>query len=645
MHQFSAEPIDLGQWLSPAHLLKNVWRGVLGLPRVLTRHALLPALVGASIALILYGLLPYFGVKQFVQLLSFKKLLLLCVLMAGGVGYWIFLDFIKKHADWLLYIAFVGLPLLIYVTNVGLSNGINLYKNGWLIVGICIPALYMGWPYLATIWKRLPIYKFFVLYLLIAGYFYVFNHHQVFDGRFTDGSQPRGFHLFFTSIYHFLTITIAGCAVAMEKKPRSVFNAFNTIVLWLTLVYSVVCLVTYPFHIFTEFLEEVHRTRFLFLFTNEYSFYMQFVVTYLLGIYFYQLERAKPDQEVEGNETETTLSENKAEGASGVTSRLTWQVLYPVTIVLGTLAMMTSFTKTSIGVLVLVIAVILLCNAGRVLKNKAVMLGLAVLPFVMAIGLMVFQVATDTNLMAGIEARMNNTASMSWRERVWDYLLEDMPPVTWLTGHGFTAASERMKIYEVYVESEDATSNGMQVIAVHNSYLEQLYDMGVGGIVILLALIGYMLRIVNRLIPKKQADPHYPPRLRTLDATLLGMILTYLILCFVNNTFSMIEQPFWIMATMLWLAHESITRELTPQMDTQGDTEPDKPSKRDTSQEEMQITPAKKRKTIRSKKASRPTSEKMRAKMMDEMIRARRNLATIDSETLRGQSRGPHHVG
>lgn len=531
----TAEPIDLSQVLAPGNLLRRL-PGLLGSFFHLFRtQMILPLIVGLSIAAIVYGLLPMVGVEQFSQLLEFKKVFLLCFAIAGGVFYWIFLDYIKRRPSWLLMATFIGLPWLTWFSNLTLTNGVNIYKNVWLMGGICAPAIYLSWPYLSRIWQRLPFFKYFVLYVAIAAYFYAFNNHLVFDQRFTEGSQPISFHAFFTSIYHLLTLVLVGASVLLESRPRKIFDTMNMIVLWMTFIYAVVSLVAYPFQIFAEFLEGVWRTRFIFMFTNEYSFYMEFLVTYLLGIYFYNFETREKD----------------------TNTRFPWQVMYPVTIVLGALAMITSFTKTSIGVFFLAVAIIFVCNIPRVLKQKVMLVALAAFPVVMVVGALIFQVTTDTDIMANIDARMNNTDSMTWREHVIDYLMDDMSPVNYITGHGFSASNERMQLFEKFTDMDDSTANSIQVLAVHNSYLSQLYDFGLGGIMLMIVLAIYSLQTGWRLLWQQCGTP----AIRAIDTTLFAMMVTYLILCGVNNTFDMIQLPFWILLSILFLTRYQLSKQ------------------------------------------------------------------------------------
>ena len=165
-------------------------------------------------------------------MLSFKKMVLLGGLMVAGTGYWFYLDYTQKKPQTVLYATLLFFPLLTWLTNLSLAFGINLYKTLWLVSLICVPAAFLLLRNFKPLWDKVPFYKYFALYVVVATLFYLFNNHIVYDGRFSEGSQPISFHNYFASIFHFLTITIIGAAMLNEKKTNQNFKGMN----WVDLI-------------------------------------------------------------------------------------------------------------------------------------------------------------------------------------------------------------------------------------------------------------------------------------------------------------------------------------------------------------------------------------------------------------------------
>lgn len=490
------------------------------------------ALCGVVLALVVYGLLPMLGVKMFASMMSFKKMVMLGGLMVAGVGYWFFIEYTQKKPQTILYGTLLFFPLLTWLTNLGLAYGVNLYKTLWVVTLVCVPSALWVLRDFKTVWQRLPFYKYFAVYLLAATLFYFFNNHIIYDGRFTEGSQPISFHNYFASTFHFLTITLIAVSMVHEKKSHQIFEGINLVSLIIVLVYSIVPLLTYPFKIFTEEVEGMERTRFIFLFTNEYAIYMVLLVLYLLGVYFYKNQLAVPQSKKS-------------------------QAIYLTAIIFGFLAMLTSFTKLAIGAFIMGAGLMVVFNVQTSAQRKALLLTLLTLPIVGLIGAFVFQAYTDTNIMEGIEARLNNTDSMMWREKVWGYLMDDVNPATFFTGHGYTASNEKMSILEQYSRVTDATANAVQTLHVHNSYISQLYDFGVVGILPMLGL--GLLGVFS--IWQVFKGRYSMPGVKILDSTIVSLIASYLLFCAFNNMFDMIQTPFWILLTVLYLTRWKLTQQ------------------------------------------------------------------------------------
>ena len=450
------------------------------------------------------------------------------LLLCGAYAFWQYWEFCQKRPYWLLLFVTVFTPFRSWVTGVMGGFGVGVFAILIPMILVFIPGIPIIFQKLPLLFKRIPYCKFMLLlWALVMIYAMVYDN-TVYDNYST---QTLSFRTAFAVTFNLVVVLLTGAVFYGSATPKQLFDRFNTLLFWISAVFSVVVIAAYPFHIFTVPVEGMQRTNFIFTVPSQFAFYMSFMMVYLMGMVFYYKQAPSPR------------------------FRLQWAL--PLVIVLLGIAMMTSLLKNAIFATFIASLLILGFTYIKTKTDKAKLLGQIVLGIVLfGIGLAVFQAVTDISVTGMFMDRLDNTSSMGWRFKVWDYLWSDLSPDTWLKGLGLSAASAKMRIMEGF----NFTSDGYayQVLYPHSDYLACFYDYGVTGLLVFLSLIVLLWR-KGLEAAKTVLDKPY----RALDVAMVALLFCFHAFCATDNLFYVVESPFWIMLTVLFVISDRMKRQWT----------------------------------------------------------------------------------
>jgi O-antigen ligase len=142
------------------------------------------------------------------------------------------------------------------------------------------------------------------------------------------------------------------------------------------------------------------------------------------------------------------------------------KVLWGISILFSILALILTMCKTLIFALFLQVFILFFFVN---IKNKTKIIVSAVGAFVLFFAL---NYLLDLQIIELIIDRINNTTSMDWRWKVWDYLLKDINFANVWLGHGIDTAQKHINMI------------GGVNLMTHNSYLQLLYELGIVGVLL-----------------------------------------------------------------------------------------------------------------------------------------------------------------
>jgi len=470
-----------------------------------------------------YGLLPILGIDWAKNTFSIELILTGVGFIIAVTCYWFFIDYCRQKPFALLIMLALLIPFRLFIMRLITAHGGNflilLLPNLVLVPPIFITAV----PYLRLLWQKLPYLKYFTFLLGLTILYYLFYNHNVYDNT---SSQTLGFRSLFALCFNYIVILLTGAVMYRYPDPKRFFHLFNNLIIMLGLVFSILPILFYPMDIMVQMVESVKRMNFVFDFPAQYSFYIGFITVYLLGLFFY----------------EETLPEK---------SRLR-QSLILSTVILGFLALLTAFTKNAIFSVMACGTLIVILNLVTS-KQYVKLATLAIsIPLLTLVGVYTLQSVTGMDVSNIVDQRLQNISSIDWRHHVWDYLLSDITPISSLIGHGLSAASDQMRIHEGFNVLQ-STNELKQVLYVHNDYIAQFYDFGLPGLAVFVSLFIILMRTGFQMI--KSA---FPISQSALKITIIGLIASYLIFCSTDNAFVSVENPIWMLLTVLYVLNDRI---------------------------------------------------------------------------------------
>jgi hypothetical protein len=489
------------------------------------RHYVVLGLFSALLAWIGFDWLPIFGIDIFADLFSPRHVLGIILLFVGGLLYLKYIHACLDHPSRFLLVYCVLLPWFTFLCRVAAQHGANFPQTALMAVLFCLPVFLMTWRYAIPMLQQVPMIRYYAILWGVMLVNLLFFDHAVFDAT----AQMLGKQSVSIQSYTPITLTLIslflGSYVAYrEEKILPFLNAVNKTAVLIAVILSLTALICYPLQLFTVTSEGVPRMGLIFFHPNHFAMYQSFLLIYMLGMYFHYLS---------------------------MSSERTIQKILLVTIVFGFLALITTFSKNAIASFAVGAILLVALNLQLVRRKRFLVIILVLLPVLLVGGLWTFQLVTNVNLVEKFLFRVGNTSSMEWRLEAWRYIFEDIDWSNVLFGHGFSAASERMALFQ-----RSLPGSTFKVLQVHNDYLMLLYDFGLAGLIIHIWLLSVWCLKLFAVFKAPVYEMSRP-----LDVTAICMITAYFICNATDNCFVMLETPFWILLLILFVTSERIKRQ------------------------------------------------------------------------------------
>ena len=494
-----------------------------GLRRTLFNQAFwwLPLLLGILLPVMIYGVMPQLGVATLAEMLTLKKIILLGILAVGGFVYVYYLRFVSQQPHWLVFFILVGWAIVYYLNALLMEVGINVRIRPLLILALGFPALGLMWRYRVPLWQQAPHFKWYLLFFgWLVLYFFIYNSNAQ-DPRFmTNGSLISGGSvgvLQATSYFYCLcSLILAGVSMLIHPHPTKYFDGLNKAVLIVSSLIALYTIIGYPALLTSLWLDGFQRAVGIYTHPNPFAHHMGLIMVYLMGLFIYYQDTNK--------------------------SRLPGGLL-TVAIVLNLLAFLLGMSKTAIGVCVLSGGLLFLMNLSSPVVRKhflKVVISLAVL---IPLGLVLYQAVTEVSFMEILERRMDAKDSMNWRTETWAYLLAKMHGMWLLVGHGFTDANAW-----VFQLTYNNKTNAKPLMMVHNGYIALLYDFGVMGLSMFVAVLVQAWHAGRRMMQPALAE------FRPLLSTIVALSLYFMMTCGFDEMTYMFDAPiiFWTLTTTMF---------------------------------------------------------------------------------------------
>lgn len=497
----------------------------------LSYYALLFSLT-ALFGLLIYGLLPGFGVGLPLKLFGYKTLLMAIAGLAGGVFYIEYLGYWRRRPQHFLIFCAIFPLVWLYLGEQLIAKGINLRGTLLLFPLIIIPALLtVGRDWKTTI-LQFPFLKLLFVFLAWTAFLFVFhnvNYQPPISANLTamDTSRYNDFASLFLYSVFFEFVCAALAAWLMNRIPnyKAFFERFNQVLALFTLAISIVPVILYPLGGARIMLEGVWRSTGIFTHPNINAFYLSFLGLYFLGLFLAGTYRTRKNGLI-------LL-------AAGISSAVALLITFSKTVLFGHMAAL---------ILLLLIYAGTRGSLRRMLVSGAVVLAAG------AVVLLCADAFFGNELSRTFFARLENSRSLDWRLDVWTRLMADMHAGTWLIGNGLTSAYQR--VYEMlFLDSNPELMVSMQP---HNIMIHFVYEMGLLGLTYVLSLLCLCLnprridRTETELAESQAKSPHLDGRslLRSLSPLLFGVYLIYFSF---NNYNLIIGGLLWIMMSVLYV--------------------------------------------------------------------------------------------
>lgn len=435
--------------------------------------------VGLLSSVSAYVALPMAGIEVFQNQLGLKKLLALALLPVLIAGYLLYWQKVQKSPIILsAFMAIFWMPVSFFNEQL-LGIGINLHLRALLMVAIVLPALWVVLKHVVSLLKDIPYFKWMTLFMVVLSGYFVFNNASQIGEGFGVSNQSAasiGLIQFESYLYSFLAIGVTAIAFLKWKninaeKAISTFDAFNKCYLIVSMVIAVVTIAGYPFGATSMILDGFRRAFGLFTHPNPYAHSMGVQVLYILGISLYYNLR------------------NQHNRFDKMPMLFMWTALG-----LNSVAFLLALSKTAIAFVALSSIIFIALNASskEFKKTFSKLCSLAVV--LIPLSLMAYSLITGQSFTEVLQSRFEETTSMDWRSQVWEYILDNFSLEQMLLGNGFTASN--MLIYQMTYHN---VLNSKPLIMVHNGYLSLLYDLGVWGLSLFVAVLSCGISAVKKI--------------------------------------------------------------------------------------------------------------------------------------------------
>lgn len=490
-----------------------------GLPWI----SILLLLTGLVTAFLAYVLLPQAGIDTFKHLLGLKKLLAIALLPVLASGYLLYWQQIQKHPILLImFMAIFWMPLS-FLNEQLLIQGINLHLRALLIATIALPSLWILLNHGRIVIKQLPFFKWLVFFFMALTLYFIFNNaSNISEGFGLSHQSSASVGLMQYESYFYCLIAAGLSAWVLFKQPvKSIklFDQFNVLYLSVSLIIALITIIGYPLEATSMMLDGFRRAFGLFTHPNPYAHSMGIQVLYITGLLLYYSVR------------------NRNKHYQPMSIALVW-----FSLAINTIAFLLAISKTAIAFVLLSGIAFILFNLGSHSVKQSLSKILLATIILLPIALIAYSLVTGQSFTEVIQSRMEETTSMDWRSEVWEYIIENLSIDQLLMGNGFTASN--MLIYQMTYHN---IYNNKPLIMVHNGYLSLLYDMGMMGLSLFVAVSSCLFSAIRNL-------KNNTPESKVLLSTAIALSIYFLCVSGFDEMTYMFNAPllFWIFASSVY---------------------------------------------------------------------------------------------
>jgi O-antigen ligase len=475
--------------------------------------------LGLLLPILLYIILPMVGIKSFSTLLDYKKLILLCLGVIGGVGYVTYLRFVLPRPQILLAFLLVVWPLVDYISNVLLEMGLNLHLRPIIILMLAVPGIVVSFKHRQALFNSIPWFKYYLIFFGWLFLYFIFFNANAHDHRATNTELLFEGSMSFIQVtsyfYCLLSVTIPALVMLKIKSYHRLFDNFNIALIGFCSFESLLTIGGYPFGLYNMELDGFTRALGIFTHPNPFAHHMGMLMVYLFGLFcYYQGDRKW---------------------------RMSMWILGPG-IAINFIAFLLGLSKGAISALILSSILLFLLNlAVPAIRRRVPALILSVV-LLLPIGVFGFQALSGKSFVDLVASRVEQTESLNWRAQIWQELITDFEGLPLITGRGFTAANAR-----VFQLSFNDAQNAHPLMMVHNAYIALLYDFGVMGYLMFGAVLSMVLYSIRGWLDRSR------PELRTGHSILIAMSLYFLFACACDEMSYMFDAPmlYWGLASLI----------------------------------------------------------------------------------------------
>jgi hypothetical protein len=491
------------------------------LPDATPRWVLPAAIPGLLLPVLGYVLLPMLGIETFVQMFEFKRLVLLCGAVIGGVLYLYYLRFVLSRPQILLAFIVLAWPLAECISTELLRAGLNIHMRPLLILSVAVPSLWINLRHLPLLNKRLPWLKYYIGFFLWLLLYFVFFNANAVDPRMNGGEEAvaeNSVGMIQTTAYFYclMAMMISAVSALRVRDYKGLFDTINKALLIVSGLESLVTTLGYPLGMFTQLVDGFIRATGIFSHPNPFAHHMGILMVYLLGLFCYYQDDRK--------------------------ARMPLWLLWSG-IGLNFVAFLLGFSKTGLGVFALCAGILFTMNLAVPAVRRSFIQIIVAVAILIPLGLLGFEAISGQSFMSMLQSRMDDTTSLSWRTQVWQDLMAEVDLGSAWLGHGFTSANAT-----VFRLTFNDAKNAQPLMMVHNAYIALIYDLGVMGYLLFGSTLALMVTAAKGWLAAIR------PALRTEYSIIIAMAVYFLVVCGFDEMSYMFDAPmlFWTLTTLLF---------------------------------------------------------------------------------------------
>lgn len=487
----------------------------------------LPLIAGLMIPLFAGVLLPLIGISDFQDFVTMNKLILMMGALIGGCAFWWYTEFVIKKPYWMIYFLMFIRPALDFAT---FSVGVDLHARAIIMMSMYVPMIVLLIKYWVPMWTEHPIFKWYVVFMIIiTGYYYFYNDNimdpHVLGGGSISGDQLSGF------LYNGFALIATAAIFSAAPNVEKFFDRLTWWTFWYVVVTCAIAVLGYPIGLFTMEVDGFIRSCGIYSHPNELAHYMGMVVLYLLGLWgFY----------------------------TGPYAHRMPKYILPLTFVFAFGGLLVAMSKTALATTTLccIVYVFFMRRDWFTPKN----LTRYGVPALLAVPVLLFgiQLATGKDFIGMMGSRFEQTGSYDWRQQVWAALMANMTPESMIFGHGFTSSCTF-----VYQLMHHDVLEQMPLIHIHNQYIQFLYDFGFWGLTLFVGLVAWAIEAI------RDCFTGISYQCKSLMISLALMCFYFLLACSVEE-YAYSAKEIWVFGSLafgvarLHMNQDSLHRDMAP---------------------------------------------------------------------------------